>query len=117
MGYDISLVDTFGDPVSVDSHAEGGNYLIPNGNQKAMISITYNYSKHFYKTIDTELGIRWLYDRQAYECLSRLRTAVSILGTYKDDNYWKSTQGNAGHILSVLLQWAIDNPNATFIGD
>lgn len=116
MGYDISLVDSFGNPVSVDSHEEGGCTLV-GGNREARISITYNYSEYFYELIDTEIGIRWLYDRQAYECFHRLREAVRILGTYRDDNYWQSTPGNAGHILSVLLKWADANPNARFTGD
>lgn len=116
MGYDISLIDIWDNPVRVDRHYEGG-YMLPGGNPEAMISITYNYSKYFYETIDRELGIRWLYGRQAYECFHTLRSAIKILGTYKDDDYWESTPGNAGHILSVLLKWATDNPNATFIGD
>lgn len=116
MGYDISLIGEDGNIVQVDRHAEGG-YTLPGGNPEATISITYNYSKYFYETIDKTLGIRWLYGRPAYECFHRLRHAVKILGTYKDDDYWESTPGNAGHILSVLLKWVDNNPSATFRGD
>lgn len=116
MGYDISLVDLWNIPVHVDRHEEGG-YTIPGGSTDASISITYNYSKYFYELIDGKDGIRWLYDRPAYECFHKLRSAINILGTYRDDDYWESTPGNAGHVLSVLLKWSNQYPNAIFKGD
>lgn len=116
MGYDISLVDLWDIPVRVDRHEEGG-YTLPCGNPGASISITYNYSKYFSETIDGKLGIRWLYDRPSYTCFSRLQSAIKVLGTYRDDDYWESTPGNAGHVLSVLLKWGKQYPNAIFKGD
>ena len=116
MGYDISLVDFDGYPVKVERHSEGG-YMIVGGNTDATISITYNYSKYFYETIDGKEGIRWLYDRPAHECYHTLRAAIKVLGTYRDEDYWESTPGNAGYILSILLKWADQYPNTRFIGD
>jgi len=97
MGYDISLVDFDRYPVKVDRHCEGG-YTIPGGNTDATISVTYNYSNYFYSTIDGRSGIRWLYGHPASCCIGRLQNAIDILGTCKDDDYWESTPGNAGHI-------------------
>ena len=116
MGYDISLVDFDGYPVKVERHCEGGS-VMSSGNIDATISITYNYSSFFCQTIDPMLGIRWLYDRTASNCIDRLQKAIDMLGTCRDDDYWESTPGNAGHILKILWGWAIRYPNATFIGD
>lgn len=116
MSYSISLIDSEGTPVQVDRHEEGGTYPL-GGTTDASISITYNYSKYFSETIDGKLGIRWLYGRQAYECFHTLRSAIKVLGTYRDEDYWESTPGNAGYILSILLKWADQYPNARFTGD
>lgn len=116
MGYDISLVGEDGESVQVERFSEGGVQPV-GGSTNAEISITYNYSKFMYNTIDKERGIRWIYDRPAGHCIDRLKSAITILGTYQDDYYWKSAPGNAGHILSVLMAWAKQYQNATFGGD
>ena len=116
MGYDISLIGEDGNSVQVDRFKEGGVQPI-DGSTVADISITYNYSKFFYDTIDKEQGIRWIYGRPAGDCIDRLEAAIKVLGTYKDEDYWADTPGNTGHILAVLLKWAKDNPNAEFRGD
>ena len=116
MGYTIELVDAYGDVVQVNRHAEGSTYL-PNGTTLAEITITYNYAKHFRETIDESLGIRWLYGMKAKHCIPVLHGAVRELGTLQDEDYWAKTPGNAGHMLSILLKWAKQHPEATFRGD
>ena len=116
MGYDISLVDFNGHPVKVERHNEGG-VMISGGNTDAMISVTYNYSKYFYDTIDEQSGIRWLYDRPAGSCIDVLQDAVDVLGTCRCDDYWEGTPGNAGHVLKILWGWAMRYPNAIFVGE
>lgn len=116
MSYSISLVDSDGTPVQVDLHEEGATYPM-GGTTSAMMDITYNYSKFYRDMIDGELGIRWLYDKHGYDCIDVLEYAVSILGVYRDDDYWEPTSGNAGWALSILLKWAEQNPDAVFIGD
>lgn len=116
MGYDLSLVDQDGNVVQVSRHEEGGTYLI-GGTTDASISITYNYATFFRNALDEELGIRYLYDRPAGECIERLESAIDVLGTEQDEDYWAKTQGNAGHILKILALWAEQHPNAEYIGD
>ena len=116
MGYDIQLVDEHGEIVQVERFSEGGTQPI-GGSTTADISITYNYSKFFYDTIDKEQGIRWIYGRRAGDCIGKLLKAVHILGLYKDEDYWKATPGNAGYILAILLKWAGKNKKAMFRGD
>jgi len=116
MGYDISLIDKNGESVQVDRFSEGGTQPV-GGSTTADISITYNYSKFFYDIIDEEQGIRWIYGRHAGDCIGKLIGAIHILGIYKDEDYWKATPGNAGHILRTLVKWAGKNKNAVFRGD
>jgi hypothetical protein len=116
MGYDISLIGKDGESVQVDQFSEGGVQPV-GGSTIADISITYNYSKFFYDTIDKEQGIRWIYGRPAGECIDRLKSAIDVLGTDKDEDYWKPTAGNAGHIIGVLLKWATAYPSCVFRGD
>ena len=116
MSYSIKLVDTSGNPVQVENHTEGSNILI-GGNTSAEIDVTYNYS-FFYRThIDEESGIRYLYGKTGRECVSVLNAAILALGTVRSDNYWEKCPGNAGWILQVLRNWAIQYPDAVFVGD
>ena len=116
MSYSISLVDSDGTPVQVDIHEEGATYPI-GGIALAAMDVTYNYSKFYYEMIDEELGIRWLYGRKLSDCGYTLEHAIEILGVYQDDDYWEPTPGNAGYALDVMLAWAKQNKDATFIGD
>jgi hypothetical protein len=116
MGYNIKLVGTDGNIVSVMKHQAGSEFAI-GGTTDAEINITYNYSKYFREEIDTYNGIRWLYGKPAHECITILENAIEKLGTKKDSDYWKSTPGNAGNILHVLLGWAKQYPGAIFEGD
>ena len=116
MGYSIKLLDEMGEPVIVRRHQEGSNYVCT-GTTDASIDITYNYSRYFVEHIDSVVGIRFLYGKRAFECVDILENAVDSLGKVTDNDYWKRTPGNAGHVLSVLLEWANEYPNAIFMGD
>lgn len=98
-------------PVDVDLQAEGGTYAI-GGTTKAELNVTYNYSAHFRKYLPD--GIDFINGKKAREVISSLAEAVLKLGTKQDADYWKPTEGNAGYALSILLVWAIYNPDATF---
>lgn len=115
MSYDISLTKD-GGSVKVGTHTEGGTYSM-GGTDRAELNITYNYSWFFRRFLDSEKGIRWLYGRKARDCVERLEKAVEALGTHRFENYWASTPGNAGYALSILLDWAKENPEAIFDGD
>ena len=116
MSYSITLEYQDGGSAIVDRHEEGGSPPL-GGSLEAAMDITYNYSQFFYSTIDGKEGIRWLYGKSGFECGQRLNKAIWKLGTWQDEDYWESTPGNAGHALSVLLQWASQHPDAIFRGD
>ena len=79
MSYDIYLRE--GDTiVQVPLHCEGGTYVL-GGTAEAHLNLTYNYSPHYYKHIDPEKGLRWLYGRTGAETIERLESAIAALGT------------------------------------
>lgn len=117
MSYDIDLIDPKDNSiVRVDRHSEGGTYVL-GGTDYAEINITYNYNRYFADTIDPDLGIRWLYGKDAKNTIDRLESSVKELGVERDIDYWKPTPGNAGYALSILLEWAKQHPKAVWRGD
>jgi|AntRauTorcE11898_2_1112593.scaffolds.fasta_scaffold05935_5 hypothetical protein len=113
MSYWVYLRDNNGDLVEVPRHKEGGTVALT-GTPEAELNITYNYSKYFYNTLDADDGIRYLDGKQASEVTNLLQKAVARLGTDQTDDYWDEDPGNAGHALSVLLDWANQHPEAEF---
>lgn len=116
MGYRIKLKDDDGNVVSAPRHTEGGSYAM-GGASIAEVSITSNYSEYYHEHIDEDDGIRHLYGKTGREAEPILREAIEELGTEQSEDYWERTPGNAGHMLSVLLDWAQQHPEATFSGD
>jgi len=102
--------------VQVPSHEEGGTYVL-GGTTEAALNVTYNYGPLYYKYLDKEKGIRWLYGKTGERTRLQLATAVAQLGTVKDPDYWAPTPGNAGYALSILLEWARLHPDAVWAGD
>ena len=115
MSYDISLQKNK-KPVKVKKFEEGGTYVM-GGSEEADLNITYNYCWFYYRYLDKKEGIRWLYGKKAKDCIERLEKAVKELGTIIFKDYWAPTPGNAGYALSILLEWAKQNPDAIFQGD
>ena len=112
MSWWVSLEES-GKPVEVSRHEEGGTYAL-GGICDAELNITYNYSPYFYKYLNVDKGLRFLHEKQAVDTVKALAYATFKLGAVRDDDYWKATPGNAGYALSILLQWAMDNPTAIF---
>lgn len=113
MSYWVHLNNADGEPVEVPQHAEGGT-VAASGTAVAELNVTYNYSKHYYNTIDADDGLRWLDGTTAEDAIPVLEQAVARLGTNQSEDYWEATEGNAGHALSILLDWARQHPTATF---
>ena len=137
MSYGIRLVDPENDYNVMHTgnrHQEGGNYVafvktadgqILQGTADCEIHVTYNYSTIYsrvfpqgtarenppYSNKGDNEGIKWLYGRTAEESIPVLEQAVEQLGTERDTDYWKATDGNAGRALNTLLGWARENPN------
>lgn len=113
MSYWVYLKDDDGGMVPVPRHSSGGTAAVA-GVTQAELNVTYNYSDHFYDTLDEDDGLRWLDGKTAKDVEDDLRAAVDELGTDQDEDYWNDTAGNAGHALSILLDWAQQHPDATF---
>lgn len=128
MGYDIQLTDPNTEhAVIVARHREGGTYAL-NGTAEARIGITYNYAANFGKVLVEDwaddrgrpcktFSIRWLYGKTGRETAETLFRVTQQLGTQRDPDYWKATDGNAGYAASVLLTWAIQHPDAVWEGE
>jgi len=95
--------------VAVDSHWDGGAYNVF-GTGTAELNVTYNYSQ-FYSDFG---GLKALNGKAAREVITPLEIAVKKLGTKRSSDYWAATQGNAGHVLNLLLGWARQWPDAVF---
>lgn len=118
MSYDIELVDPIANEVLIldnPHHMRGGTYCI-GGENRCKLNITYNYSGHFHKVFG-ENGIRTLYGLTGAASIPVLRKAISQLGDDVDDNYWKSTEGNAKRALLQLLALAEMRPDGIWSGD
>lgn len=113
MSHWVYLENEDGKLVEVTRFEEGGTYAL-GGQTEAELNITYNYSPHYYRVLDKKKGLEWLHGKKAKGCIHRLEDAVAKLGTVRDQDYWKATEGNAGYALSILLGWAKANPEATF---
>ena len=124
MSYGIRLVDPENDYNVMHTgnrHQEGGNYVafvktadgqILQGTADCDLNVTYNYSTIYSRVFPQGTkGINWLYGRTAKESIPVLEQAVEQLGTERDTDYWKATDGNAGRALNTLLGWARENPN------
>jgi hypothetical protein len=95
----------------------GGTYQI-GGTTRAWLNVTYNYSQHFRRVLDPEVGIRVLYGKTVSETLPLIATAITALGQDVDDDYWKATEGNARAALLDLFALAARVPaDAVWDGD
>lgn len=111
MSWDVYLKDENGDCVKIEAHSEGGTYVL-GGTDDAELNVTYNYSKHFFDA----MGISFsdLNGMKSSDAILYLEKGVEKLGTQRDVDYWKASEGNSGYALSILLKWAKQYPNATF---
>lgn len=110
MSWWVSL-EKVGKCVNVPCFSAGGTYAI-GGDTRADLNITYNYSVHYGGV--GEKGLWSLDGMLAKDAIPILECVVQALGTVQDNDYWKSTPGNAGYALNVLLGWAHLRPDAVF---
>ena len=81
----------------------------------ARLNVTYNYSRH-YKILGDD-SLRSLDGKTTEEAIPLLVKGIQHLGTELDDDYWKSTPGNAGAVLESLLFLAFRCPGGRFAVD
>jgi hypothetical protein len=114
MGYGVSLKNpTTGEIVELESPQSEGSTFAIGGSVDARMGITYNYAdiyRLFNFNVTDDLN-----GKKAGETRKVLKKLVKKLGTrqYSRD-YWAPTPGNAGHALSILLDWANSNPDAVW---
>jgi hypothetical protein len=119
MGYYIELLD----PVTKetleldDKHNMRGSTYCVGGTKEAYLTITYNYADHYYKHIDADKGIRFIYGKTGADSIPVLKRAIEKLGDDVDSNYWISTEGNAKKALLQLLALAKLRPDGVWDGD
>lgn len=118
MGYSIELVNEHEDIVTVP-YFEGGSIrtVYKGGKPKlvaAEITVTYNYSKYYANHFPNGERLWWFNEKTAKDTVPVLKKAMEALGTKQSGSYWNSTAGNAGYVLSVLLEWAKYRPDAVW---
>lgn len=113
VSYDISLCD----PVTKERlHADsphqirGGTYAM-GGTTELWLSITFNYAKFYYEHFPEEKGLCWLQDKLAVDTIPVIQKVIDLLKDDVDDDYWKSTEGNAKRALYGLLSFAKMRPD------
>lgn len=120
MGWNVSL-ERDGEPVEVSPHRAGGvqsakvnddGRLEAIDNVLADMSVTYNYSGLFRHALEVDFDE--LNGRRASDVAPILTAAAVELGTDRDDDYWKPTEGNVGFILSQMAAWSRQHPDAVW---
>lgn len=106
MSWDVLIKDPDGNSAKIPfgELPTGGTYLVgldADEQTDARLNITYNYSPYF--RIVWEDGLKRLDGLPLNEAIPLLESATWALGNQRDDDYWKSTQGNAGAALHDLL--------------
>ena len=119
MSYDITIFDKHGDAAQLPLRTlpRGSIYRLIQSKEEGDrdadvgINITYNYSGAYYY-VWPEAGIRVLDEMPILEAIPKLESAVWALGTVRSDDYWESTNGNAGAALNDVLTLCrrIENP-------
>lgn len=119
MSYDISLLDPITKKVlhaPAPHQLFGGTHAV-DGTTELWLNVTYNYSKHFYRTIDNAKGIRFIYGMTGAESIPVMKKAIDQLKDDVSDNYWEATEGNAKRALLGLLALAQMRPDGVWNGD
>lgn len=118
MSYDIQLTDAVtGATLRADSphHMCGGTYAM-GGTTELWLNVTYNYAKHYYRTMG-EGGIRTIYGMTGAESLPLLLSAAAKLADDAVPDYWTGTEGNAKRALMQLAAMAQLRPDGVWQGD
>lgn len=119
MSYDIRLKDpiTGGTLLTEFPHQITGGTYAMGGTTELWLNVTYNYAKHYYRTIDQEKGIRAIYGLSGAQSIPLLQKGIDALGDDTNEDYWQPTEGNAKQALYGLLAFAQLRPDGVWHGD
>lgn len=116
MSWDLHIIDKDGDCAQIkEAHQEGGTICLATkdddgnwqaGTTDASLNITWNYGKIFH--FRTELD-----GKSCKEAIPLLEKQVKKLGTKRNNDYWKATDGNVGHACSLILDWCKQHPEGS----
>lgn len=98
--------------VVVKRFAEGGKQII-NGSTEAELNVTYNYSEILERVLGHTFSDA-LDNKKAGDVVELLGHAMMILDTDVSTDYWQATEGNVRVVISRLLMWAEQCPDAIF---
>lgn len=121
MGFWISL-EKNNQVVSVDSHTEGGTYVL-GGTTDADMSVTYNYSRFWIDALgpipegsyEDLYGLGpWIHGKTAQMTLPLLNAGCKRLVGEPSYDYWDACPGNARQVLEILVKWGIQHPDAVW---
>ena len=105
MGYWVYVVAIDDDEeyqsIAVSSHTEGGTYAI-GGTDAAEMSVTYNYGPIYHQY---GFSLKQLNEKNAQDALNIIEPVAANLPNAPDNDYWKSSEGNAGHVLHIIKGW------------
>ena len=109
MSYDIRICDkgTYETVTLPERHYLGGGTFAIDGTPEAWLNVTYNYGEFYYDLMDEDKGIRAIYGIPLRDAIGLLDGTIAKLGTEPpDDDYWKSSPGNARKALENLRDLA-----------
>lgn len=118
MSYDVSLRDPVTQKtleLDAPHQMKGGTYCL-GGTTLCELNVTYNYAKHFYRTLG-ENGLRTIYGMTGADSIPILEAAIVQLADDVDSDYWKATEGNAKRALLQLVALAKLRPDGVWDGD
>lgn len=110
MSFEVSIADPdTGEELSLPQvhHLKGGTYA-EGGTSRAWLNVTFNYDSKLRNVWGH--GLRELDGMSVPEAIPKLERAVQELGTEREEDYWKSTPGNAGAAMRDLLKIAAQLP-------
>lgn len=119
MSFGLSMRDPATGEIAIvaDGHDLRGSTYVVGGNDRAELSVTYNYWEHLRRALGDERGIRLLYGMTGRDSLPVLRAAIAQLGDDVTEDYWQPTEGNTKAALKNLLLLAQACPAAIWEGD
>lgn len=114
MGKTIFYLDSTDKVLLVPRHFEGA-VLEMDGNTAAEVHVTGNYLPIWRRYFEPNEGDRYgIWGKTGRDLRPTIERAVAELGTIKDKDFWKPSNGNVGAIFDLMLEWIDQLPDGRF---